>query len=101
MKRQGFLIVLILLSLAYSAQGQERSLSGNVTDSKGSALPYATAVLLHPTDSTMEYYGITNKDGWFEIRNVRPGAYLLQVAFMGYTTLYRDLRMPESRNNFV
>ncbi|MFZ5941121.1 MAG: outer membrane beta-barrel protein [Bacteroidota bacterium] len=94
MKRTIPALLVFLLVIPALLQGQDRSLSGTVLNRKGEALPYATAVLLDPADSTLVYYGITGDDGGFEIRNVKDGRYLLQVAFVGYKPLYRDLSMP-------
>lgn len=75
---------------AYSQQ----TISGNIFDTKGSPMPYATATLLNPNDSTLAYFGITNDQGHYEIKNVKAGNYLLQSAYLGHKPFYRDLSVP-------
>jgi hypothetical protein len=56
--------------------------------------------LLHPADSTLAFFGITNEKGRFEIRQVKNGNYLMQVSFMGYTTWYHNLSIRTQPNDF-
>ena len=60
--------LLILSSL--QAFGQSFDISGNILEEDGSAMAFATAVLLNPADSTLVYYGISNDEGFFEIKNI-------------------------------
>nr|NQU89804.1 carboxypeptidase regulatory-like domain-containing protein [Bacteroidota bacterium] len=82
----------VLLPIVVS--GQQFSLKGTILNETGEGMPYATAVLLDPSDSTLQYYGISNFDGTFEIPKVKGGEYLLQVAFMGFETHYRMATIP-------
>ncbi len=81
-----------LLSMAVLAQSN--TLTGEILDEKGEGLGYATVALMHPADSTLAFFGITNVSGHFEIRNTKPGEYLMQVAYLGYKTLYRGITLP-------
>lgn len=65
--------------------------TGAVSDETGKPLPFATVALLHPADSTLAFFGITNENGRYEIRQVKSGSYLMQVSFIGYTTYYHNL----------
>jgi hypothetical protein len=88
-----------LLSMAVMAQSN--TLTGEILDEKGEGLGYATVALMHPADSTLAFFGITNVSGHFEIRNTKPGEYLMQVAYLGYKTLYRRITLPlVSGNSF-
>ncbi len=90
------LIIWLALLLPLLALGQQYSLNGNIIDEEGRPLPYATAVLLNPADSTLQFYGISNSEGNFGIRQIKQGDYLLQLAFMGYETFYKPLNIPAS-----
>ncbi len=92
------LFTAIFLSVAWSCFAQN-SLRGHVFSSDGSPLLYSSVVLLNPTDSTMQAFGITAKDGNFDIKNIKTGDYLLQVSFLGYETYYRQLAIPVSDND--
>lgn len=87
----------ILLSIAWSAFAQN-SLEGNVFTDHGEPLVYSSVVLLNPVDSTMQAFGITNKQGYFNIKNVKQGDYLLQVAFLGFNTIYKNISIPVEGN---
>ena len=89
------LIVIALLGLSLNALGQSSSIRGNIFNEEGKPISFSTAVLLNPVDSTMEFYGITNKQGEFEIKNIKKGNYLLQIAYLGYETIYKSLKIPE------
>ena len=73
--------------------GQSMMVSGDVLDEKGEGLGFATVALLHPADSTLAFFGITDTRGHYAIRNAKPGAYLLQVAYIGYQALYRKISL--------
>lgn len=85
------LFLLFFLPLASIAQNQ---LQGTVLGEQSKPMAYATAALLQPKDSTLAYFGITNEEGSFEIKNINPGEYLLQISFLGYKSLYRSLNIP-------
>ena len=89
----------LLFLVSIPAFSQSHSISGNILREDGTALAFATAVLLNPADSTMVYYGISNDQGGFEIRNIARGEYLMQAAYMGYETIYKDVVIPSSGGN--
>ncbi|MBX7108747.1 MAG: TonB-dependent receptor [Chitinophagales bacterium] len=69
------------------------NLHGAVMDENGIALASVSAALLNPSDSTLDYFGISNATGDFEIREVSPGKYLLQLACIGYQTRFVPLEL--------
>jgi hypothetical protein len=87
--------VLLLLGLIFPVAGFSQSMmvSGDVLDEKNEGLGFATVALLHPADSTLAFFGITDTRGHYAIRNAKQGAYLLQVAYIGYHTLYRKVSL--------
>jgi len=91
--------MIILAGIASSVQAQF-SFNGQVLDIQGKALPYATAVLLKPADSTLAYFGITNDKGLFVMNHIQKGNYLLQVAFIGYQTYYSQVSIPEKAGDY-
>jgi len=92
-----FLFLSLLLPLGILAQG---SFTGRVLDEAGQPLPYATVALLRPADSTLAFFGITNDQGDFAVKKISKGNYLLQVAFIGYQTFYKPLKMPDQAGDF-
>jgi hypothetical protein len=87
-------LTIILSFLAFSTFGQLSKLTGDITDEQGKALPSATIVLLSPEDSTMMYFGISNSEGHWEIKNIKSGDYLMQFAFLGFETAWREISFP-------
>ena len=79
----------IFTGIAGLVFAQSFPISGNVFTTDGSPMIYSSVVLLNPADSTMQAFGITNKDGNYDIKNIKKGEYLLQVAFLGYETFYK------------
>lgn len=89
----------MLLLAAFDLHAQSLSVSGKILAAGGSPLAFATAVLLDPADSTLVYYGISDDDGSFGIRNIDRGNYLMQVAFLGYESMYREVVVPAPGND--
>lgn len=98
-RRTIFLLILIILPLM--AMGQNYSISGYVFDENKNAMSFATTVLLNPKDSTMKYFGVSDKDGYFNIKNISAGNYLLQTSYVGYRTLYRNITIPSGDNGDI
>ena len=101
MCRKSLFLGVLLSLLVLQAMGQSWSLTGRIYDDQAEPLLSGTVVLLNPLDSTMEFFGITNAQGQFEIRNVKEGSYLLQASFMGFQTFYSPLRIPRAEGSDV
>lgn len=93
MKRFFFFIFFGLTAL--SVQAGTFSIRGKLTGPDKEGLPSATLLLLQAADSTMVNYGLTNLEGVFEIRNVKPDSYLLRVSYVGYATLTLPVEPPD------
>lgn len=87
---------LFLFFIVWSTKlfAQQQTLHGIVVDESGVALSYVSAAMLEPADSTLAFFGISDSEGAFEIKNVAPGKYLLQLALIGYQTRYVNLEVP-------
>jgi hypothetical protein len=95
-----YLVSLLLLGcLAATAGATTYKVTGRVADTAGIALPGASVSLLQPEDSTLAVFGISNVNGDFAMTDVKEGSYLLQIAVMGYYTLYRKLTVPAAGGN--
>ena len=91
-------LVAILSGIACSGFAQLHPLSGEVFGDDGNPMIYSSVVLLNPADSTMQSFGITNKAGEYNIKNIKKGDYLLQVAFLGFETYYQNISIPAENN---
>lgn len=95
-KRVRFLTGFILALSVAQLSAQTYSLSGRLFDDRAEPLFSGTVVLLNPVDSTMEFFGITNNQGGFEIRNIKEGSYLFQASYIGFRTFYNPLSFPRA-----
>ncbi len=93
------LYALILLLSTTTVFAQQSTLTGNLLDEEGNPLIYATAVLLNPSDSTMAYYGISDGDGTFILKNIKKGSYILQTGFMGFESYFQRIDYPLPNGN--
>ena len=91
-------LLLLCLAFAGSAYAQPVNISGDVISDEGKFLSYVSVALLHPEDSTLAYFGMTDEHGHFEIRNVAKGKFLLQSAMLGYQTFYKSIELSTSLN---
>ncbi len=71
----------------------QQAVTGYIFDEKTKPIPYATLALLEPKDSTLKFFGITDANGFYQIKNVSNGNYLLQASYLGYQTLYKPLNI--------
>jgi hypothetical protein len=74
----------ILTAFAATAQ----NIKGIVKDADGSLLANASVSLLNAKDSSLVKINITNKQGEYQFKNIKPGRYLANATFVGYTNSY-------------
>ena len=87
--RYPYLFILSILSvfLTLDVKGQSQ-VKGQIEDENGTLLPYATVLLLSPSDSSLIRGVVTTDNGTFEINDVAAGDYLLSAQTVGYTPTY-------------
>jgi hypothetical protein len=86
--------VYVLLLFALTVQtvlAQKVSIKGQVTDTLSSAMPSATVMLMNPKDSSLVNFGVTDTQGFFEIKNVGKGEYELRIAYLGFQTFSKKV----------
>tara|TARA_R110001592_G_scaffold363221_3_gene681709 strand:+ start:94744 stop:97548 length:2805 start_codon:yes stop_codon:yes gene_type:complete len=86
-----YLSIIAALCISVSAIAQKTEVAGIVKNKDGKGLGFATVTLLFPEDSTLAYFDITDEQGMFQVKDVKQGAYLLQAAFLGHQTFYKQL----------
>ncbi|MES3016608.1 MAG: TonB-dependent receptor [Bacteroidota bacterium] len=85
------LILLISLFPVWAAAQNAVTLSGQVKDGKDkSALPYVNVILKKKADSSLVQGTISNDEGRFTLTAIPSGNYILQVVYMGYSTVSRE-----------
>lgn len=82
--------ILALLSKTLFSQDSLLSVAGTVADSKGGNLPNLTIVLRKLSDSSITKSGLTNTEGHFLLKNLKPERYLVEVSAVGYETFHSE-----------
>ncbi|MCK4252695.1 TonB-dependent receptor [candidate division WOR-3 bacterium] len=92
-KRTTIMSIILMLTQASNAFGQRPGgnvsgkLSGNVYDADfNEPIEYANIVLYRHRDSTQVTGTITNPQGYFQLTDVKPGMYYVEISFMGFNT---------------
>lgn len=75
----------------YAQNHNSYTLVGKVVDSLKEPLPYTTVVILSTKDSSLLNYSVSNDAGNFQMDNVKPDTYILQLSFMGYRTFSKKI----------
>ncbi|HEY9285862.1 MAG TPA: TonB-dependent receptor [Pyrinomonadaceae bacterium] len=98
--RKGFAALALVVSLFAATAGAQEfrgSLSGNVTDPNGAALPGAT-VEVKNVETNVAATVATNDEGGFSFPLLQPGKYTLTVTSQGFNTAQRtgiEIRVAE------
>ena len=92
MKNLIFLFFLCLTSLSYG-----QSIKGQIIDTSGDPIFYATAALYNMSDSTMISAESSDDKGYFNFE-VEDGQYYLTTTMLGYADLTTNLSVPSSAN---
>jgi outer membrane receptor protein involved in Fe transport len=89
---RSLLISILLAHVAFTSFSQVKSvtISGVVKD-KSTSLSYVNVLLKKEKDSTFVTGTVTNDEGRFSIANIKPGNYVLEFSFVGYTTKKQSL----------
>jgi len=87
-----FALLFALCLFPFSAAAQNPSkatIKGFIVDSTGADIPFATVMLLNPTDSTLLNFTRSDEKGNFSFKNVRNNPYLLKISYVGYLPLQK------------
>jgi len=91
-------IILTVAILCISITGfTQNTITGMVFNEENESLINATVVLLNPADSTMKYFGVTNKNGFYKIKNIKDGNYIMQFSFVGADMLTENITIPAEK----
>ena len=86
-----FLLTSLLLS-SYGLFSQNITINGMVIDSVlKKPLNSATISLANAKDSSLLSFTRSEEDGYFEVKNVKAGKYLLSISYIGYEHLWLSL----------
>ncbi|MDD6211263.1 MAG: outer membrane beta-barrel family protein [Bacteroidales bacterium] len=83
-------LIFVLVYLSFPVLGE--SINGTIKDQQNNPLAFATVSLLD-TDSLTVSGTVADNDGKFEIANIAKNNYILRVAFLGYETLIKPIKV--------
>ena len=96
--KRAFLLLTIFSLLIPSVCAAQKDKEKSKLDGKGSVnahiidgsttenMPQVTVQLFELPDTTFIYGTVTDNEGWFNIKKVPVGEFLLRYSFMGYST---------------
>jgi len=88
------LLVVIIFLNSFSAFAQRVDIKGRVVEvDKKTAIEQATVRLVSITDSAMVAGVVSEANGTFTLKRIRPGNYLLHISFIGYKPLYQAMKI--------
>jgi hypothetical protein len=80
-----FYALLLFIASSSLAQGQTGAkITGSVKDAEGKPINAVTVSLLKSKDSTLAKLAVSDKSGYYEFINIRPGNYFLSASSVGY-----------------
>ena len=80
--------LLFFLAATLRAQTQTGALNGTVTDPSGASIAKAAVRLTNSNGASLD--AATNKDGFYEFKNLAPGAYTLKAAAKNFALFTQD-----------
>ena len=94
--------VIAVFTLTGAVQAQQLTVKGTVRDAKtGEALPLVNVGLMRSTDTVFVRGNSSDFDGRFEIKDVKPGQYLMQASCVGYETVVKDIHVVKDLKDIV
>lgn len=91
-------MVMAFLSLSAAAQNGSGTIKGTIADTASKQnLIGATVSLLSLADSSSAGFGISDKKGDFELKNLPFGKYELSVSYQGYRTLTKKVELTSDK----
>jgi hypothetical protein len=92
--------IAILFLFSFSAFSQKANLSGILTDGSEKTPVYNSVVaLLTPVDSILYKFTRSDKEGKFNLKNVKAGNYILMTAHSRYADYVDAIIVKENENN--
>ena len=89
-----FVFGLLFITHITFSQAQPLSIDGIIKDSKSKPLIGATVRVL-TIDSAFIKGSVTNEEGVFKIEDLKPGAIIIKITYLGYKDLYINKRLTD------
>ncbi|OIV39863.1 TonB-dependent receptor [Flavobacterium johnsoniae] len=89
-----FILFLLSTFLSFSQQKQGLTIFGQVAEKSGQTIPYAT-IVVEKTDLSV----ISDDNGNFVFKNVKPGKYTLKISAIGFSNFKKHIEVSPNNNN--
>ena len=96
--RKIFLLMVVALLATVSAQAQERSVTGTLTDRDTKEPVMQATVQLLKTDSTFITGTLSDESGKFSITAPENGRYLVKISGVGYKPIVKNVNIQDDKN---
>jgi Outer membrane protein beta-barrel family/Carboxypeptidase regulatory-like domain len=91
-------LAIALLLVSVSSFSQKANLSGVVTDSEKIPIYNSVVALLTPKDSILNRFARSDKDGKFNLKNIKNGTYILMTSHNQYADYVDEIVIKEGQN---
>ncbi len=81
--KRGTYVLLAALFWSVFFFGQTHQITGKVVDEQNERIPFANILLLNASDTTFVQGSSADDDGFFALKGVETGLYLLQASYVG------------------
>ena len=93
-----YLLMVVALLATVSAQAQERSITGTLTDRDTKEPVMQATVQLLKTDSTFITGTISDESGKFSVTAPENGRYLVKISGVGYKPIVKNVNIQDDKN---
>lgn len=98
----GILFIGVLLCGVHSANAQDASIQGLITDnSTGLPLYGANVVLESPTDESVRLGSSADSEGFYTIDSIEPGTWIIRFSFIGYVAERDTISLRQGENRSI
>ncbi|ANE49535.1 outer membrane beta-barrel protein [Flavisolibacter tropicus] len=93
-------LLAFFLASTLTLYAQETGLKGTLRDtSEKRALPNAVISLLHKNDSTLARFTRSDKNGAFDLQNLKPGKYILLITFPKFADYADEVELKDGQKD--
>ena len=90
--------ILFFMVAMFAVMAMEAAVvKGKIVDAGGSALDFVNVVVISKSDNGAVYGAISDEKGHFAVEGVPAGDYLLEIKFVGYQSIKRDVTIKIGR----
>ena len=94
--RQLLTYLLVVFCFSTVSAQKKATVTGRVLDSESAeALSYSTVQIMKNDSTSMVGGAVTNVNGYYTVKNIPPGQYVMKVSYIGYHNFFRQLEVKD------